>query len=151
VIEIRHLDEESTERLADFLEELDASGAAGFFHPHAFTQEAIKEILAQAIRDQYYIVLDDQGVVAYGMLRGWDEGYDIPSLGIALSGRARGSGLADLLMRFLHHAAREAGATRVRLTVYAENLPAVRLFERCGYVFEEEAVADGRLTGFKEL
>jgi len=46
------------------------------------------------------------------MLRGWDEGYETPSLGIAVHPDARGLGLARTFMGFLHAAASFQGAAR---------------------------------------
>ena len=69
-------------------------------------------------------------------MRGWDEGFDIPSLGIAIHPEARGRGLARPFMAFLHAAAKARGATKIRLTVYNDNQRAVELYRRLGYVFE---------------
>jgi ribosomal protein S18 acetylase RimI-like enzyme len=48
-------------------------------------------------------------------------------------------------MAFLHAAAKARGATRVRLTVYRENLRALELYRRLGYQFE--AKNDRELVG----
>ena len=60
----------------------------------------------------------------------------MPSLGIALSSEARGSGLARAFMLFLHSAARLRGASRIRLTVFRNNVRAVALYRSLGYRFE---------------
>ena len=73
--------------------------------------------------------------VAYGMLRGWDAGYAIPSLGIYVAREARGRGVARAMMERLHALARERGAAAVRLKVYPSNEPARRLYESLGYRF----------------
>jgi ribosomal protein S18 acetylase RimI-like enzyme len=87
-------------------------------------------------------------VIAYGLLRGWDEGYDTPSLGIAVSPRSQRNGIGRRLMEHLHDVARARGATRVRLKVYRENTPAVRLYEAFGYSFEAEG---DELIGVRKL
>ena len=74
-------------------------------------------------------------VLSYGMLRGWDEGYEIPSLGILVRADVRGAGLGDLTMRLLHLAARRRGARRIRLTVYERNHRAISLYVSLGYKF----------------
>ena len=84
-----------------------------------------------------YAVLSEGGrVVAYGMLRGWDDGYEIPSLGIAVHPAARGSGAGRELMEHLHREARARRAPSVRLTVYSDNASARRLYEELGYELE---------------
>jgi len=94
--------------------------------------------------------VDGNVVLAYGILRGWDEGYAIPSLGIAVHPDARGTALGELLMHFLHGAARQRGARRVRLKVYSDNLAARSLYAKLGYNFDS-VVEDGQLIGTLEL
>jgi ribosomal protein S18 acetylase RimI-like enzyme len=100
-------------------------------------------------RDLYVGLFRGAELAGYGMLRGWDEGYAIPSLGIYLSPEVRGSGLARQLMRALHQAAAASGASRVRLKVYQSNTAAVRLYERLGYVFSGEEA--GQRVGLLDL
>jgi len=107
-----------------------------FFHPHPMTEGEAQKLCSCGGRDLYYAACQGNTVLAYGLLRGWDEGYEIPSLGIAIHPAARGQGLARPFMAFLHAAAKARGATKVRLTVYNENQRAVELYRRLGYAFE---------------
>jgi len=100
-------------------------------------------------KDLYYVAVSGTAVAAYGMLRGWDEGYQVPSLGIAIHPDARGTGLASTFMQFLHAAARLRGATRVRLKVNSENTAARRLYQSLGYRFEDSD--GGEIVGFVDL
>ena len=100
-------------------------------------------------RDRYVGAWVNGELCGYGMLRGWDAGFSVPSLGIYVIPRARGSGLAEELMRHLHNVAAEA-APRVRLRVTPDNLPARALYERVGYVFDG-TVERGELVGVKTL
>ncbi len=75
-------------------------------------------------------------MAGYGMLRGWDEGYEIPSLGIAILPGYQRKGLGRLLMTHLHEVARQRGAKRIRLKVYARNAAAVSLYSSLGYKLE---------------
>ena len=72
------------------------------------------------------------------LLRGWDEGYSVPSLGIAIHPVARGQGLGTLMMEYLHFLARQRGAITVRLRVHVENLRAIQLYQALGYAFVTE-------------
>lgn len=102
-----------------------------FFHPHPFSREAIEPLVES--RDEYWLFVKGEAVVGYGMLRGWEEGYAIPSLGIAVADTHRGHGHGERIMHFLHGRAGERGATRVRLTVEAENHAARALYRKLGY------------------
>jgi RimJ/RimL family protein N-acetyltransferase len=57
-------------------------------------------------------------------------------LGMGLLPEMRGRGLGERLVRAAVDAARDAGAERVELEVYASNHAARRLYERVGFVVE---------------
>lgn len=109
-----------------------------FFRPHPFTRDEARRIANEAGRDTYAILVEDGRAVAYGRLHGWDEGYAIPSLGVAVRTSAQGRGLGRLMMAHLHAEARRRGATVVRLRVHPENVIARRLYESLGYAYAGE-------------
>jgi ribosomal protein S18 acetylase RimI-like enzyme len=135
-LEFRWLRPELGAALADFFRAFAAGPDAAFFHPHPMTNEEAGKICAYPGRDLYYAACAGGRILAYGLLRGWDEGFAIPSLGIAIHPEARGRGLARPFMAFLQAAAKARGATRIRLTVYRDNQRAVELYRRLGYAFE---------------
>lgn len=136
--------------IANFFRSIEESGDVKFFHPHPMTEEeAIKRYTYDG-KDLYYIATNEKTVLAYGMLRGWDDGYAIPSLGIFVDRSVRGTGLAKAFMHFLHAAAKVKGAEKVRLKVFPENEPAFRLYKSLGYEFREEK-EDGQFVGFFDL
>jgi RimJ/RimL family protein N-acetyltransferase len=107
-----------------------------FFRPHAFTSAAARRIARRSGRDLYAVLVDDDDrAVAYGMLRGWDEGYHKPSLGIAVRTDCQGRGLGRRMMEELHLAAAQHGATAVRLRVHPDNVRARRLYESLNYAY----------------
>jgi ribosomal protein S18 acetylase RimI-like enzyme len=135
--------------LAGFFQALCSAGDERWFHPHPLTEAHAARLATYVGRDLYYVATRGDAVLAYGLLRGWDEGYETPSLGIAVHPAARGRGLARPFMTFLHAAARQQGARRIRLKVYPDNTPARRLYESLGYRLEPGS--DGQLVGFCQL
>jgi ribosomal-protein-alanine N-acetyltransferase len=146
-IQIISVSEKWRKELVDMFSEVSAGDTPRLFHPHEFTEEKADELIKSV--DSYYLVLDDGIPVGYGMLRGWAEGYEIPSLGIYISESQRGTGLAKLFMIFLHFAAKNRGAKKVRLKVYKDNVKAVKLYESLGY--ELQNLNDEEYLGFIEL
>jgi ribosomal protein S18 acetylase RimI-like enzyme len=142
-LEIRRLETAWTEALGDFFEAI--AGEEHFFHPHPLTRAEAARVGSYGGRDLYYVAVDNGVVLAYGLLRGWDDGYDVPSLGLALRPDVRGTGLARCMMEFLHAAARQRGSTSVRLTVEPDNVAARRLYDRLGYAFSSPE--HGKLVG----
>ena len=148
-LEFRVLNPDLETSLADFFAVVDASGTARQFHPHPFTADEARKICRYRGKDLYYAVVAGRCVLGYGMLRGWDEGYEVPSLGVAFRPEARGRGLGRAFMTFLHAAAKQAGARRIRLKVYPDNEPAVTLYRSLGYRFE--GPSGEQLVGFFDL
>ena len=137
-LEFRTMSEEWAVPLAEFFAELLANGEDKNFHPHPLTLQAARRIAELRGRDLYFVVVEGKCVVGYGMLRGWDEGFETPSLGIALSSKVRGIGLGTAFMSFLHLNATRAGAKAIRLKVYSTNAAAVALYKKLGYAFTKE-------------
>ena len=123
--------------LAAFFSVIAADPGSEHFHPHPFDLVNAERISGYPGRDLYYLATTDR-VAAYGMLRGWDEGYAVPSLWIVVHPDSRGTGLGKVLMQFLHQAARTRGAEQIRLKVYSSNAVARRLYEKLGYRFQGE-------------
>ena len=120
--------------LAEVFTDIDES----FFRPHPFTPSEAVRIANQVGRDVYALLLDGDRPVAYGMLRGWEEGYETPSLGIAVRTSSHRRGLGRLMMSHLHAEAQRRGAVVVRLRVHPDNLRARRLYESIGYGYAGE-------------
>jgi ribosomal protein S18 acetylase RimI-like enzyme len=148
-MECRTLSAEWSEPLIEFLRSLEAAGEDRWFRPHPFTEEIVNVLSTDGRGDLYYVLVEGDAVLGYGMLRGWSEGYDIPSLGIAIASTARNQGLGRLFMHFLHAAARRRGSTKVRLRVNADNAGALAMYKSLGYRFGSNEGA--YLVGFLDL
>ena len=149
VLEIRKLDGSLTEPLADFFRILRAVGDEKIFHPHKLTDEEASQRTLYRGKDLYYAMVRGREILGYGVLRGWDEGYTVPSLGIAIRPSARDKGLGELMVRFLHAAAIQRGANRVRLKIYPNNTKALKLYKKLGYTFQGEEA--GQMVGYIDL
>lgn len=135
--------------LAEFFAQLVACGDDRWFHPHPFTSEHARRIACYDGEDLYCVGALGGRILAYGMLRGWEEGYAVARLGIAVAREARRTGLARAFMYYLHASARMRGSVGLGLTVYAANSPACRLYESLGYRFEPGK--PGQLVGYCHL
>jgi ribosomal protein S18 acetylase RimI-like enzyme len=126
-----------TEALTEFFATLTGAGIDRFFHPHPFDASEARRRTSYTGRDEYHIGEHRGSIVAYGMLRGWDDGFEIPSLGVVVHPDWQGRGIGGRMMEYLHGVARRRGVTHVRLKVYPENEAALGLYERLGYDFAE--------------
>ena len=121
------------------------------FHPHPFSELEAQRICNYVGKDKYVGLRYEAEFSGYGMLRGWDEGFLVPSLGIYVAPELRGTGAARLLMQHLHLIAKLAGAQQVRLKAYRENTAAYRLYRAMGYEFAEQKEAEAQLIGVLRL
>lgn len=126
------------------LEDLFARIASGWFAPHDLGPAGARTIASHVGRDVYLIGFLGSVPVAYGMLRGWDEGYRIPALGIAIREGYRDRGLGREMMHALHEVVRRRGGDRVRLRVAPSNVRARHLYHSLGY--EQVGVERGELV-----
>lgn len=126
--------------LAKLFTRLDAT----YFHPHPLTEEEAARIASYDGPDVYLWTEH-----AYGFLRGWGEGYEEPSLGIAVAPDQQGKGHGRKMMVALHEAARRRGARRIRLRVHPDNYRARQLYESLGY--REAGIERGEVVMFIEL
>jgi len=152
VFNIRRLEPEHLKSLISFFEILVVSESNKTFHPHDFDKQTAYDIVNQVnhSKDLYYVMdLGFDRIIAYGILRGWDEGYDIPSLGIAVHPDYRGLKLSKIFMEFLHTASKLRGATKVMLRVYKNNTVAKNLYEKLGYKFTD--LTENEVRGYYDL
>lgn len=149
-LEFKKVSPEMRKSLEKFFNDLKRSGDDRYFHPHRLDRVGAAMICKFPSEDLYYVATYKDRIMAYGMLRGWAEGYEIPSLGIAVHKPMRGTKLAKAFMHFLHAAAWINGADKVRLKVHPKNAPAVKLYKSLGYKFQKK-MEDKQLVGFFDL
>ncbi|MCK4787547.1 MAG: GNAT family N-acetyltransferase [Desulfobacteraceae bacterium] len=149
MIEFRILSSEWSEALADFFASLKNARDEKYFHPHPLTMEEAEKRCNYSGKDLYYVCVEGERILGYAMLRGWDAGYEIPSLGIAVHPNMRSMGLGRALIYFLHVIARHKGVRKIRIKVYPDNRPALDLYKKIGYEFEVQE--DNQYIGLMEL
>ncbi len=148
-IELVKVQKEHKLALKDFFQQLLESDVQRWFHPHPFTVEEIDKITSYQGLDQYYVLTVGAEIYAYGLLRGWDSGFEVPSLGVVINPIFRRLGLGFLMIDFLHFIAWNCGAKKVMLKVYLDNMPAIRLYTKMGYVFNSQT--GNQLIGYFDL
>lgn len=135
--------------LADLFRALRSNGDDGLFYPHALSDEVARHLCQHTGLDQYYVATAEGIIVGYGMLRGWDAGYSLPSIGVAVHPNRRLQGVAESLMRGLIRQARNRGAPHLRLTVADDRVRFIRFLKRYGFAFKP--FKPGRLLGMLDL
>jgi ribosomal protein S18 acetylase RimI-like enzyme len=156
-VTIRQVQEMDREALARFFEENDKPEVTKYFHPFPLNDKTASDITGAEQLDHYYVGLKGKSIVGFYMLRGWGEGYAIPSFGVFVDYRYHRRGLGR---QFTEHAVAEArrfNCPAVRLSVYESNVSAVRLYNSLGFQeikrepTLESGVPDTKIVMMKEL
>ena len=124
-----------------------------YFKPHEFDFNSISKIIINSVIDKYILMIQNNKIIGYGLLRGWDMGYACPSLGIAVHPSVRGQGLSTKLISYLHKISLKQGSYEVRLRVHIKNEKAIRLYTKVGYEFKNNLsnTKEKYITGFINL
>lgn len=130
------------DRLATLFERNSVASVVDTFDPFPLSAAEARRIASTGGEDRYYIAVRGDETVGFSMLRGFDEGYEIPSFGVFVDHAHHGRGVGRQLTRWTVEQARLQGAPAVRLTVYASNLAARRLYESLGFVERERESVD---------
>jgi GNAT superfamily N-acetyltransferase len=150
-LEILHLGPDHVELLAELFARIVTDPLSSRFHPHPFSTPEAERICHYRGQDRYLVLRVDDRFQAYGMLRGWDQGFSVPSLGIYVAPECRGLGASRVMMEHLHLTARLSGVKRICLKVYPDNLSAYKLYVSLGYHFAEPASQESQLVGVLEV
>ena len=149
-IEIIKLRNEHVGRLISFFNKINSPEYVKDFFPHHFNKENARLVCNYEGQDLYFaILLDGEEIIGYCMLRGWDEGYQIPSIGLCVLKKFQGLGIGKIIIKFLETVAILQGCSRVMLKVNRDNFSAIKLYINQGYdckEFDEEF-----LIGFKNI
>jgi ribosomal protein S18 acetylase RimI-like enzyme len=120
--------------LVEFFKDIREAGSYNqYYHPFELTAEVAREQCSHKGSDLIFVIAVGKKIIGHGMLRGWEEGYRVPSLGIIIHPDFAGMGIGAMFMRFLHLAAWFKDAKAIRLSVYKDNIPAVNMYKKLGY------------------
>jgi RimJ/RimL family protein N-acetyltransferase len=116
-----------------------------FFRPFDFDEVTVGGILRERRRDVYMGIFWGEDLAGFFMLRGWDDGYEVPTYGVLIDEKYCGIGFAPLSLRMAKIIGKAAGARRIMLKVDPDNACAKAVFERARFVFTEAKDERGRL------
>jgi RimJ/RimL family protein N-acetyltransferase len=122
-----------------------------FFHVFGADEDAIAEILAARERDVYSGIFRGNALICLFMLRGWDEGFDIPSFGLVVAADCRGREVLTVALEAAKLISRFAEARRMMCKVHPENVAGTRGALRLGFVPASEEPGTGNVVYYLDL
>lgn len=104
------------------------------FVPFPTDHASLSTRLRLSRRDSYWGIWTDEVLAGFFMLRGFDEGYELPSFGVYVAHDYCGRGLASLALSYSEAWCRLNGIRGMILKVHADNRVARTVYERAGFV-----------------
>ncbi len=156
-MEFKQIDCTDVELLSRFFVENNVPKITSMFTAFPLTREIAHWIACEPHQDRFYIALQNGEITGFSMLRGWDEGFSVPSFGIFIDHRKHGFGIGKELLDHTIEAAQKIGCKKIRLSVYASNQIAYKIYENRGFTeierlaIEHNGLPDQRIVMLKEL
>ena len=105
------------------------------FIPFAdYSEEFIKKILSEKKLDKYFGLFINDDLIGFYMLRGFNDGYEIPSYGVWISSQYANRGLSTFTLYHAFSFCRLNQIKTLMLKVHPDNIIAKHLYEKLGFV-----------------
>lgn len=95
---------------------------AKLFYAFDFSHTKIAEMLSSKKRDVYSGIFWRGELVGVFMLRGWDAGFEIPSFGVLISEKHRGSVFMSISLSMAKLICRLSGAPALMAKIHPDNI-----------------------------
>lgn len=130
---IRELGPDEEPALVRFFEANDRPQVTDLFFAFPFTAETATRICRDLRKDRYFATFLGEEIVCLGMLRGWDEGYEIPTFGMTADYRHNGRGYGWRMWRWVMGYAAQLGARKLRITTHLHNEIIIGMAQKLGF------------------
>jgi RimJ/RimL family protein N-acetyltransferase len=122
-----------------------------YFTPFALDVATLTRVLSTKVRDVYLGLYWEGRLAAFCMLRGWDEGYEVPALGVVVAEEYRGKGVGTLTLELARVISRLRGSSELMLKVHPRNEAARALYIRAGFRETEVDPRTGNIVMLQTL
>ncbi len=122
-----------------------------YFIPFSFDLKTIKKILSKLSDDMFFGVYSNEELVGFYMLRGFDEGYDVPSYGVWISEKYSGLGLSKFTLQHAITFCKINKIKKLMLKVHPDNILAKNIYESFGFINEGIDEKNSNFIYYKNL
>ncbi|MDQ3254108.1 MAG: GNAT family N-acetyltransferase [Acidobacteriota bacterium] len=99
-------------------------GYIQYFKPFLFDEDTLRRVLSDVQRDVFQGLYHGDRLIGLMMLRGWDEGYEVPTLGVMIDEQHRNHGLMTLTVEVAKVICRMRKVGRIMYKAHPDNVPA---------------------------
>jgi len=146
-IQLSEIDDRDSNILEEFFSRNNQASITSTFHPFPLDSTSVQWIALEKHKDRFYLAREETQIVGFSMLRGWDEGYEVPTFGIFVDIEAQGRGLGKQITSLTIEEASKLRCKKIRLSVYADNIHAYKIYKDLGFIETDrsEVLIDNQL------
>ena len=122
-----------------------------YFIPFEFNLNIIESFFGNAKKDLFFGLFVDKKMIGFYMLRGFDEGFKVPSYGVFIDENYSGKGLGQLTLFHAISQCKILNVKKLLLKVHPDNLSAKHIYEKNGFIIEGVDPKNDNLIMFKDL
>ena len=145
---MRRLRETDIEELKSFFARNNRPEVTNFFSPFSLNENTARKLLNPTRKDLFFVAEENGRFLAFSMLRGEDEGYEVLSFGIFVDWEHQGRKIGKRLSEWTFRLADQMTVPRIRLSVYEENTEARAIYKRLGCAETERRQDDNGRVSF---
>lgn len=150
ILTIKRINSEHSEEIYQLLKEA-RKEYIKHFTPFKISSLYIHQQLQKSHLDLYFGFYLRQSMIGFYMLRGFDEGFDIPAYGVFISEKYKSLGLGKLSLSHAITLCRINNLKKLMLKVHPENKVARKLYERSGFYLVGTDPKNNNLILHKDL
>ncbi len=120
---LRPLDVHQAPELCVLLQSQNA-GYIQYFNPFLFDEDTLRSVLSKVHEDVFEGLYHGDRLIGLMMLRGWNEGYEVPTLGVMIDEQHRNYGLMTLTVEVAKVICRMRKVRRIMYKAHPDNVPA---------------------------
>lgn len=124
---------------------------ARFFHPFGYDENSVAGALAGQGQDVFTGLFWNGQIVGFFMLRGWNEGYEVPAFGILIDEQYRGCGLEMAALDTAKVICRLRKVPRLMIKMHPDNISAKGVARKTGFTQTGVEAESGNLIYHYEL
>ena len=149
-LEIREIGATEGDELFKLLTSDDKSYSK-YFIPFPFELEVIKNILREKKQDKFFGIFEESKLIGFYMLRGFDEGFNVPSYGVWISKSYSNKGLSTLTLYHAFAFCRLNNISKLMLKVHPQNTVAKNIYEKLGFREQGLDQKNNNLIYYKDI
>lgn len=134
----REININDVESLGNLFEINNRKEITDFFYAFPMSYKTAYEILTKAKKDKFFVAILDDQFIGFSMLRGFDEGFNIPSFGIFIDFLHQNRRYGCKFIIWVLNWADCNKIKSIRLSVNIDNKIALNLYQSLGFIKTNE-------------